>query len=373
MSKFPTTEFEHIMRLVGLQTDSITTRFFNSREGKEVVAHIVEAYEKKEQEKEIMLELFAEYETNAAAILSAIEEEEEERQEVMLHEQPVKLSQQSKREEVKDKEKPTITSYEEDLASLETELEDAENELLQAKAKYENYDNNLREVDSFITTLDSSDIAGTQKALEKEIERASAELKAEAETVSTLVDEGDYAGARTKLEQLNAKNLQIGTLKDMLAVTKGEKQMYNQNGELVSSFKEAAFIVPSDKQLIKEGEQFYLLDKGKTLSSTNREAAREDFVNAKSEMASVRNLVDNNRSTELGEIDQKIAGIAKKIEKLQEEKSHGAKNDNTLSAMPDTLAHHSQHSHAELYLNSSDSSQKTTQTTNEDNASAYKH
>ncbi|CEK12027.1 hypothetical protein [Legionella hackeliae] len=181
-----------------------------------------------------------------------------------------------------------------------------------------------------------------------------------------MIEDGDNTGARTKLQELNAKNLQIGTLKDMLAVTKGEKHMYNQQGERVSSFTEADFIVPSDKQLVKEGNEFYLLDQGKSLNDSNRDTAKQDFLRAQSEMTSVKNLIDSNRTIETSEVDKKIANIAQKIEHLQQQKSFAEKN--TMGTISDT-----HDSDKGLDLSSLASQQDKTQTETQDDLATYKH
>ncbi len=217
-------------------------------------------------------------------------------------------------------------------------LQRAQEEHSKACKRYDHYDENIKTVDRFIETLDPKNKPQTLKALQGRIDALEIPMNAEADVIKKLVDQEKYDEARLKIDQMNAKNLQIGTLKDMMAVVNGQKEMYNKQGEKVGLFKDADFIVPSDKQLIKEGEKFYLLGKDEPLTDANRNAAEQAFLRAEPELSSVKNLIAANRSKEMGSLGAEVARLQEEITKLQAARVHAtaaAPSPQRLQPLPD--------------------------------------
>ena len=63
----------------------------------------------------------------------------------------------------------------------------------------------------------------------------------------------------------------------MVSVLENKKLMYNKEGERVTSFKEADFVVPKDQKILKVGKNYYLLGEKEELSASNREASQQGF------------------------------------------------------------------------------------------------
>ena len=207
------------------------------------------------------------------------------------------------------------------ISSLEGELRNTNDEIKNAETRYKEYDRNLNQVDQFISKLDPKDPAQSLAQVKAEIARLEGtpeDRERETDEIYKLLDEGLEDKARAKMDCLNAKNLQIGTLKDMVSVLENKKVMYNKEGERVTSFKDADFVVPTGKKIIKEGDNYYLLGEKEELSPNNKEAAQRAFKRAESEMQSVKNLVGANHGVEFNALNQEVSRISAQLGKLQE-------------------------------------------------------
>ncbi|KTD22999.1 Dot/Icm system substrate protein LidA [Legionella lansingensis] len=364
----------------GLQTTKQVIEFFHTKVGEALLETFREERIKEEEMREAMFLQAQEEQEELAMLLSEMAAEKEEKEkELMLRGQDEPPPPPKAQEEpTKEKDKAKIGRFDHEIDYLNSQLEDVKQEITKATEKYENYDKNLKNVDDTISKLESETKNGTRedkiKAIEDEIsklEGTKEERDEKAQAIFKLIDDGLKLGgqegeemvaqAKKELEELNAKNLQIGTLKDMLAVTKGDKIMYKSNGETTTSFQEADFVVPKDKQLVKEGEEFYLLNQGEKLSDENRTTAKQDFDNAKGEMSSVKNLVSSNRSIEMGELDQKVKNLSDRITQLQTEKSQEDKRTTQTGPMMSSLSDTTNQSSNDLKVGGT-GQQKTTST-----------
>ncbi len=302
----------------GLQ-DVDTEAFFHSKEGLEIIAKFVEKMKEDIAEQEELAFLRAEEEHMKQAALAALaldiegaKEEWKEWQEGGEKYHSDSLTHLTDHTE----------SSREHLDHLDVDLQQAdlmglEQEREKAHRRYDQYGKNIQEADDFIAKLNPKDKQQTVEAVQAKLDKLAKEIDAESDAVRQLVDSGKYEEARSRLEHLNAKNLQMGTLKDMMSVTKGDKEMYNNRGEKVALFQEADFIIPSDKKLVKDGGEFYLLGKDDLLTDENREVAKEAFRRAQPEMSSVKNLVSRNQGIEMEALVAKASRLQAEISEQQ--------------------------------------------------------
>ena len=189
--------------------------------------------------------------------------------------------------------------------------------------QYDQYDKSLEAIDPFIKSIDPKEKQQAIGKLEAKIGDLSRENDKEMERIQKILSDPQRAEeGREKLHAFNARNLQIGTLKDYLSVVKGEKALYDKEGKLVSEFEKADYIVPKGMKLVKDpsnpdSKDLYLLKEGETLNNDNKADAKKAFERAEPEMSSVKNLVKTNRGIELGSVDQQIQQLSREISQLQ--------------------------------------------------------
>lgn len=316
----------------GLQEDEDTIDFFTTREGLKVLGEIAAAINEDVAEEEKMAILLAEEaQRDNARLWGALEEAFEDKEARQIW------------REVEEAEHTNALLHHSEIVKSKTdtiefdpqyvELLEVEHERIKTTSRYDNYDKNINDANAFVATLEHDNKPETIDKLQNRIARLEKTNDAEAEVIHKLVDKGEYEQARSRLDSLNAKNLQIGTLKDMMSVTKGDKEMYNNNGEQVQSFKDADFVVARDKKIVKEGEQYYLLGKDQQLTYRNRGEAKEAFLYSKSQMSSVKNLVSTNRGIEMGALDADVSRLNGAISARQEA---SVVNSPMMQPMPDS-------------------------------------
>ena len=266
--------------------------------------------------------------TELSALLSFREEEETKQFEMQHMEIPtVKAPPPPPPKEIPETKE---TTYATDIMALEKKKAKLEEKIAEKEALYKDLDKNLEEADKFLnSTVNTyktkeeriSAINGRIAVLEREMDAESEQIKKLLGPEST---EQDNIEGKKRLNALSNKNGQVGSLKDMVDVLEGKKEMYNKDGQRVDSFKDAEYIVPSDPdpkkrnlKLVKEGEQLYLLNKNENLTDDNRASAKEAFEKYKYQMSSVKDLVQHNKQTEMGELHSEIDSISKEIDNLQ--------------------------------------------------------
>ncbi len=307
---------------LGLQTAWRVASFLKTKIGESIVAVVIETITKKKIELESMFREMTKTAEVQMSSLASLWEDEETKQADMKREMfslppivpPPPL--------VKPKDMETTIGTQ--IQDLNEELDEVNEEIKEKTELYEDYNKNIKEVGKFVKTVDLSDKTKALASVEGELSRLEGtkeERNKEADAIGKLLNEGRVDEARTRINAVNAKNLQVGTLKDMLSVVKGDKVMYNKDGMQVKTFEEADFVVPKDKKIVKEivneREEYYLLDKDDQLSDKNREAAKTAFEQAEPEMSSVSNLIDANRNSEMSGLNQEVARISAKIKGLQ--------------------------------------------------------
>lgn len=314
---------------IGFQSGMFEKFIHVSKAGKELLDHIVMHAQEKEKEKEDLLMQYIEIIKQEAKILQRyleesdsgkVREQEEYQAAALVSQQLAKSALQT----------PKV---EEDKASLLSELSDVTEEIGKKEKLYKDYESNIQQAEDFIEKLPpkKEDSIEALKAEIARLEGTEEERNAQADEVFRLVDAGKEQEARALMDKQNAKNTQVGALKDMLAVVEGTKKMYKADGTEATSFKEAQFIVPAHQKLEKVGDQYYLLKSGDTLSEANKEQAAQNFERHKNELVSVRSLISSNKSIEMMGLGSKIDNIKERIEALPQVQAKQG-----LNTLPDT-------------------------------------
>jgi len=205
----------------------------------------------------------------------------------------------------------------ETLQALQGSMKTVRDKAAKVKERYDKLESNLEEADKFSDEMATKEKPEAIEALQERIDTLEKGAEADAQDISRLQKAGNHEEAMAKMDDLNGKNVQLRSLKDTLAVTKGEKSFYDKEGNVVSSAKSADFVVSNDKKLVKEGNELYLLPKNEALTDANRETARHDFKSNQSDISSARTLIASSRGTEMRGLDNEASQINQQIQQLQ--------------------------------------------------------
>lgn len=229
------------------------------------------------------------------------------------------------------------------LEKLQERLTELQTEIKATEEQYKTYNNSLDKVDKDIAEIEQKmdGASGKEEAIKSikdKIKNLEASFQNDADKINSLLLEGDkksMAEARVLLDGLNAKNLQVASLKDMLEVTEGKKNMYNKAGTQVYTFKEAEFIIPAEQKIAKEGNNYFLLKKNEDLTSLSperKEAAQKDFAKNEQQITGVKKLIGNHCELSMKAFDKEQQNIAKQIQSITMQASPN------LAAVPDAPA-----------------------------------
>lgn len=206
----------------------------------------------------------------------------------------------------------------EECQKLEDAREAAEKQREEIKEKYSAYQDG---VNTIVNEFDSLD----EQKITKRINELSKKLKQDALHISNLLDSDnpeDELQARKELIKSNTVNLQIATLKEMMAAIKPKNDLLTNNGEKTSSYKNAAFVVPNDKKIVKQGETWYLIP-----SSTqnieeylnNKSPSEKTALRVKPDELPVKHLVTHNNTLETRDNEAVISQLNTQSNAMQPE------------------------------------------------------
>ncbi|KTC65289.1 Dot/Icm system substrate protein LidA (plasmid) [Legionella adelaidensis] len=285
----------------GLQTGEQVQQFVNSQEGQAVVADIQEKIEEEQIHEEQTAAFYVEQQRQEeAALAQAIREEEEKKEEQAAAIQAEAVAQIADRraDDLANKPpeavQPPEPTAKDNLDAINEELKETEAKKEAVTKRYDKLDKALDETDKL-----ENDTAAIQAKIDKLTSPEA--LEADQKAIDDLIAEGKDEEAIARGRENQEKYAQVGALNDMLSVAKGEKKMYGQDGQPVTSFKDAAFIVPKDQNLSKEGDKYFL---------TNAGGEKKELQGAQlAEMSSVRQLVSSNRNAEINDIASRISNL----------------------------------------------------------------
>lgn len=172
------------------------------------------------------------------------------------------------------------------------------------------------------------------------------DIEAQTEGITKLLDSGSPGSeekARELLNEQNALNLQLAGLYDLRSQQLEEKVFYNANGQIAPSQNDAMFTVPKDKKIVKQGNQYYLLNSNENLNDLSKEdqaQASARFENTKHELMSVKKSVENTLSLEkeFHNFDERIDKTSQQHSETHAEKMQLENQIKLLQSVRATLA-----------------------------------
>ena len=185
--------------------------------------------------------------------------------------------------------------------------------------KYAQYNDHL---DAAYNDIDQWTLHVPIATVEQKIQVLTTELHLDTAEISKLLDAGDEAAAREKMELSNARNLYISTLLDMLSVIDGRKFMYTEFGERTLNFREAHFIIAQQKKILHKNGRYYLLESSQdseSLSEEDKATGERAYLRLRPEIMGVRQLIQHNQGLEQKEHNEKKTVLLARSEMMQQE------------------------------------------------------
>ncbi|MFA5959437.1 MAG: hypothetical protein WC785_02880 [Tatlockia sp.] len=212
---------------------------------------------------------------------------------------------------------------------LEEDIQALELEESQRGTRYQLFANQLEALKKTVDLIDAAESKTQKMAItQREMHDKSLEIKQLTDTIDALLlnpkqEDARQEEARQRIQELNGLNLYCAGLEDILAQGNGEKQFYNAAGTSMHSYNEADYILSSQKELLVDANgQYYLVQSGQTLNTLTAEDkanARQQFEEAKPEIASLKVLVKSNRDAENLAFNRKRNKTFARSEALQQE------------------------------------------------------
>ncbi|TAL62575.1 MAG: hypothetical protein EPN84_06265 [Legionella sp.] len=263
-----------------------------------------------------------------------------------------------------------VAHYQEALEKLEeerrvlTERKDRlTSEVRNIDPKYDQYETALDKLDG------ETGAVKDKKAIQAKIDTLAKEIDKHTDDISKLLEANDEAGARKLMDAQNSKNIQIAHLKDRIDVMDGKKYYANADGKRIDSFKDAHFILEAQQEIVKEGDQYYLLDAGEKSYYNAKGMPTDSFEDAQFIVGKSQTLVEHNGKYYVLEAGQDWDSVKDNPEALQEAQTkHKAqqsflKYEQDLTSVRKVLHHHRHAETAELQNRVAEVSNKLQQNT----------
>ncbi|RMX15583.1 hypothetical protein EAS68_12045 [Legionella jordanis] len=173
--------------------------------------------------------------------------------------------------------------------------------------------------------------------LEQRIDSLNHTLEGQAEEIARLLsvrgDRQTVEQAETEamnlLQKHNGLHVQVAGLQDMLSVIKGEKLLFDNDGRIVTSFAQAAFVM-SQKQakeykiLYKDGKHYLLTpnqdpDQFDNLKREEKEQAEKSYNRLRPDICNLKHLIHHNKALEFHDHQKKKDSLSQRSEQMQSE------------------------------------------------------
>ncbi|WP_392536839.1 coiled coil protein [Legionella sp. 227] len=189
----------------------------------------------------------------------------------------------------------TIKQLEEDRKKLENRSNQLKQDRKLIESKYDAMEKSLDDAPKFEEKSETEIRAEIEK-LQKEANQIADDMM---DPKLKLTDEQVYA----KGHQLNAIESKIANLNDIIATKKeGGKQFVDAQGK-PSSMKDAAFVIPRNKEIVKDKDgNYFLIKKGESfdqMTPTQKEEAKKAFQREKKDIQVVRDVVKDTKKEAL--------------------------------------------------------------------------
>ena len=274
----------------------------------------------------LLLGLLHKKEVNAKRLEEAYLQSEAEMQEIIRKNQENKPTTHDNIIDVDDEQSLEDYTASEDALqkTLEQTIDESESLELELQALLEE----LKEIDSryslYNDVLNGEDIQNALRdptLVDNLLEKTNAQKSSYGTILAKLLNEGKEADVRNHLELTNALNLKHTLLNDIRLVHKQERLLFNKKGEQVDSFDKADFIVPNDKTLALENNQYYLHPRSKEFSKLTLEqkkSAQEDYQQSMHQIMGFKMQLELKQSKEMSMHKDKQAILAARNEAMQQ-------------------------------------------------------
>lgn len=229
------------------------------------------------------------------------------------------------RQEKVDQSKDESTLFEETTQALEAalantikEAEQLENEIaslhkekLEIESRYQIYSRWLHDE---TRELDPNHI-------DNAIANVGLERSSYVSILSSLLHEGKETEAKETFAVANALQLKMQQLESMKQAQQQEKHFLNRHAEPVKKFGQADFILPKDKTLSREGNQYYLhpiKSNFNTFSPQQKHEAQTAYQRSRYDLMSVRMQLQLNRAEEIALHQNKRNTLSARSENIQQ-------------------------------------------------------
>jgi effector protein LidA len=238
----------------------------------------------------------------------------------------------------------TIKQHQEEYSKLEAQearlgkrMENLVQQQKDLAGKYEIYNNSLEEFTKSSKTYEEMSAADLGNSI-KDME---IELNEKTDKIFSLLETGDPADevqARQLLHEQNALNMQIATLKDLLATKSGDKQFFDASGTPTDSQTDAMYVVNEGQKIVEKDGQYYLIKSDQQLddlSAEEQSAAQDAFQGSLHELMSVKQAVKHTETLEHEFFSDEINKVSTQQQNCVEEKM---KLDNQIKLMQSVRA-----------------------------------
>lgn len=238
-----------------------------------------------------------------------------------------------------------LSAYDESIEELQEELKNTQHELIDIDKQLQFHEHQLQEISEkhhvYHESLDAMDnetlalekTAEPIKHLEMQLKTLEQDIHKTMDEVSELIESNQEKQASSKLHRLNCLHFKSGQIQDMLDAKKGEKQLYDNQGNQVSDLSQATFVIPqkmaSQKQLLVHNGETYLLPQNTVfdnLSAEEKLQAKQDFEKLKNQLIVVPKLVRAHMQLERNFHEQTTTSLAEQKRALQSH-SENLKNE----------------------------------------------
>lgn len=207
--------------------------------------------------------------------------------------------------------------------NLVSQLHTLEQQAELIRARYAAYASHIANLDQLYEqiSLFSSELKKID-LLETRLASVNALIEAKQQEIDDFIIANEDELAANCLHELNGLNSEAIGIQDLIDVVKQDKLLYNAEGELADSFKDADYILSKTQKIVKENNNYYLLDATQDLnemSPTEKAEAAQRFDLAKPNISGLKTLVHQNEELELDFHSKKLDKAMQFSDDLQKE------------------------------------------------------
>jgi hypothetical protein len=209
---------------------------------------------------------------------------------------------------------------EEDIIDLESSLD----VLVELESMIEaNYEAFLNHMDNFEQALPES---LSLDYLESEIQALKQGLTEGLDSIRNLLDGDIHQNIVPERQEQMRLHMQLAALERMKEVADGVKKYVGSEGEAVSAYRDAAFILEKEDTLVKHEGKYYLLKPGQSWDSVQKDSAAKEQANQyfeqhKMQYAPAKQVIEHHHGLERAAHQETLAEIQAQLADKRVEKS----------------------------------------------------